>query len=295
MSYSSAMRIFCTNDDGIDAPGLPVLALALAASGHSVVIGAPDREMSGTGTSVKAPAIAEDGGIVVTRRILIEAPEIEAYSVAATPALTVLLAEQGVFGDPPDIVVSGPNIGANVGHDVHHSGTVGAALTAQKHGLHGVAISLAMGFGFTEARPERPVARNWSTTACLGTALVDALSDAGLTTAVCVNLNVPDVPMDELAGVRTVALADGSPFRITGFVEKPVPAEVAEADDADANGTRLIVPRFAERSVVHASDTDAGALHDGVATITWLVLTSETEPHIEEMHAILGDLPMPSH
>lgn len=289
------MRIFCTNDDGIDAPGLPVLASALAASGHSVVIGAPDREMSGTGTSVKAPEIAEHGGILVTRRRIDVAPGVESYAMAATPALTVLLAEQGVFGDPPDIVVSGPNIGANVGHDVHHSGTVGAALTAQKHGIHGVAVSLAMGFGFTDVRPERPVARNWDTAARLAAAVVDTLAGAALTTPVCVNLNVPDVAWDDLAGVRTVALADGSPFRITGFTEKPAPAEVAEAlDDPDPDGTRLIVPRFAERSVVHEPDTDAGALHDGVATITWLSLTSETDPHVEEMHAILADVPLPS-
>nr|WP_221381313.1 5'/3'-nucleotidase SurE [Actinoplanes polyasparticus] len=130
------MRVLITNDDGVSAPGILALAAAVAGS-HDVVVAAPQDEASGM--SAALTAVVSDGQIVVAP---FELPGITAYGVAASPAYIVVLASLGVFGPPPDIVLSGINRGANAGRAVLHSGTVGAALTAANYGMRAMAVSL---------------------------------------------------------------------------------------------------------------------------------------------------------
>ena len=110
------MRVLVTNDDGVDAPGLGVLAARLGDVAEVAVV-APDRDYSG---SSAAFGLLWDHEPVVRRRSVPGADE--AWSVEGPPALCVLYARHGAFGDF-DLVVSGINPGANVGRAVAHSGT----------------------------------------------------------------------------------------------------------------------------------------------------------------------------
>ncbi|EOD63702.1 5'/3'-nucleotidase SurE, partial [Amycolatopsis vancoresmycina] len=124
-----------------------------------------------------------DGRIAVDRRDLPGLPGVPAHAVAAHPGLIVLAAAQGAFGDPPDVVLSGVNHGANVGRAVLHSGTVGAALTASLNGARALAVSLDVGL-------EPPLRPHWDTAVAVAATLFDRL--AGLPPGAVLNLNVPD-------------------------------------------------------------------------------------------------------
>src|SRR5690606_13507873 len=133
-------RVLVTNDDGIHATGLRWLARAAVAAGFEVVVAAPDYEASGS--SAALTAIYRDKRLAVTPVELGHALPVEAYGVRASPGYVVMLAVIGTFGRRPDLVLSGINQGANTGHVVLHSGTVGAALTASNHGVPAMAVSL---------------------------------------------------------------------------------------------------------------------------------------------------------
>jgi 5'-nucleotidase len=127
------MRILLTNDDGYLAPGIRTVFASLVAAGHEVVMIAPERNSSGAGQS-----------IAVYDPISITQVEPDIYFVTSTPADSVRLGLQVVYGSPqnyPDLVISGVNLGENIGEDVHYSGTVGAAREASMHGIRAVAFS----------------------------------------------------------------------------------------------------------------------------------------------------------
>jgi 5'/3'-nucleotidase len=130
-------RVLLTNDDGIESPALRALARALAEAGIQTYVAAPSRDQSGTG-SLMASLLSDS---VVTQREDL-GPGIEAWAVNAFPADCVLFALRGpMFGNPPDLVVSGPNAGGNVGEAWFISGTIGAARAAALFGVPAVAIS----------------------------------------------------------------------------------------------------------------------------------------------------------
>jgi len=136
--HTGIVKILVTNDDGIESPGLHYLAEELSQHGD-VIVFAPSSEYSGAGT-----AIGHIGGGVpsVAKMQRPEMPNAEAvYTVDGPPALAALLACRGAFGFMPDLVASGINPGWNVGLAVHHSGTVGAAITAHSLGVPALAVS----------------------------------------------------------------------------------------------------------------------------------------------------------
>lgn len=288
------MRVFCTNDDGIYSVGLEQLAARLGEIAE-VVVGAPDRNMSGTGTAVHT---AGTGAIRVTPHVYEENPQVEAYAVTGTPALTAILAYRETFGGPYDLVVSGPNFGANAGWDIHHSGTVGAALTAVKYGMHGLAVSLAVGapwgaanrdygsqpyesiYGAKDAEAAHAANHDphWETAAEVGSAVAAALGEASLAYPVLLNVNVPNVPLERLAGLRTVHLAGGSPMHFSGFHEA-----------TEADGTRVLTPQFGPADHPVDLETDIGALIAGFATVSWLTLPGSTEPAVDGLEAALAE------
>jgi 5'-nucleotidase len=124
------MRILLCNDDGIASPGLDALRLALD-RGHEVWIVAPEGERSGCSHSITV------GGPVVTRQT-----GERAFSCGGTPVDCVNMALAAILPRPPDIVVSGINLGGNLGTDLLYSGTAAAARHAALAGLPAVAVSL---------------------------------------------------------------------------------------------------------------------------------------------------------
>jgi 5'-nucleotidase len=191
------VRILVTNDDGIDSEGLHVLARAMTAHG-SVTVVAPDDEYSGAGASLGALQRIQPE-VHVAR--LDGLPD--AWAVTGPPALCVMFARLGAFGPPFDLVVAGINPGINVGRSVYHSGTVGAALTARVGGMSGVAVSQAVqGYGVEgQGWDEMLTGQVWDSAAAVASTVVGALAGKPVGPVV-VNLNVPNLPVSDMAGWR---------------------------------------------------------------------------------------------
>ncbi|MFE7421747.1 5'/3'-nucleotidase SurE [Rhodococcus sp. NPDC057529] len=237
------MRALVTNDDGVDSHGIFVLARLAHDAGLDVVVAAPHEERSGASASLTA--LASDGRLAVSRREFPDLPGVEVNAVEASPALISFVAASGAFGPPPDIVLSGINHGPNTGHAVLHSGTVGAALTGATHGTLALAVSLAA----TDPR-------NWDTAATVCRHALEWILEHGTPGAV-LNVNAPDIPLDELKGLRPAPLAK------FGAVQ----ANIGDASDG------FVTVTFTEISAGDSEDsdeTDAGLLARGWATATAL-------------------------
>lgn len=170
--------ILVTNDDGVNARGIQVLAKALEHLGH-VVIFAPDRQRSAVGHGVslhcplRATRVRED-----------------CYMVDGTPADCVILAVRGLLKTRPAIVVSGINAGANLGDDVTYSGTVAGAYEGMLLGIPSFAVS-----NIHHAPAHYDVAGR------VAALVASSLLATGLPDGVMLNVNLPDLPLEHLAGI----------------------------------------------------------------------------------------------
>lgn len=191
------MRLLLTNDDGIDSVGLHVLARAMRPFGEVVIV-APDSEYSGASSAFGALHLIQPE----VHRVAVDGID-EAWAVTGPPALCVMFATRfGVFGGPFDLVVSGINPGANVGRSVYHSGTIGACLTGRNGGVSGVAVSQSVAdFGVEgQGWDDELTGQMWETAAEVAAIVVASLVQALPADPVVVNLNVPNLAMDELRG-----------------------------------------------------------------------------------------------
>jgi 5'/3'-nucleotidase len=245
------VRILITNDDGYQSRGIGVLAGAVAAAGHDVVVAAPVQDQSGCGAGIGR--WHPDEHIEVVEVVLDDAPDVRAVGIDGTPALAVFAANLGAFGDPPDVVVSGINPGLNTGRATLHSGTVGAALTAANLGRSGLAVSQDWG---------DPM--HWGVAAALAVDLLPRLEAAPPKTVL--NLNVPNVPAEQVLGLRWAALA---PF---GSVRAAV------ADSSEGH----IQMEFREVEEELPPGTDTALVLDGYAALSSLVGIRVGEPLSED-------------
>lgn len=177
------MRILISNDDGYQSSGIRILADTLSEVATVAVV-APDRDRSGASNSLTldSPIRARqaDNGFTY---------------VDGTPTDCVHLAITGLLDVEPDMVVAGINAGANLGDDVLYSGTVAAAMEGRFLGLPAIAVSLVS---------ERP--RHFETAARVTLDLVRRLLSNSLPADTILNVNVPDLPLDELAGMQVTRL-----------------------------------------------------------------------------------------
>lgn len=225
------MRVLVTNDDGVGSPGLAALAAAISDEGHEVLIAAPLEDCSGSSSAIGP--LAQSQGISYESVALSGTPGLEALGVDGPPALIVLLARIGGFGEPPELVVSGINPGHNTGRSTLHSGTVGAALTAANFGISGLAVSTGVADKI-----------HWDTAARLAVLATRWLIDAPRTTVV--NLNVPNVAMDDLMGVRLAPLASFGTVRsaITDAGRGKLQVELRDTDvELDPDSDTALVAR----------------------------------------------------
>ena len=177
------MKILVSNDDGYLARGINALAAALSEIAKVIVV-APDRNHSGASNS-----------LTLHSPLRVHKVEEDRYFVNGTPSDCVHLALSGFLDEDPDLVVSGINHGANLGDDVIYSGTVAAAMEGRFLGLPAIAVSLV-----------GRRASNFDTAARVATDLVSMLADRPLPGDIILNVNVPDVPYTELAGVESTRL-----------------------------------------------------------------------------------------
>jgi len=239
-------RALITNDDGIDSPGLRCLAIAALECGLDVVVAAPSWDASGSSASLTA--VQRDGRFLIENRTIDGLPAVRAYAAQAAPGFIVTAAVHGAFGEPPSIVLSGINCGANTGHAILHSGTVGAALTASTYACRALAVSM-----------NAPHPAHWETGISVATAVIPWLLEQQ--PSVVVNANVPDVPASELSGIARAKLA---PF---GAVQINI-TDVGEG---------YIKMQHSEQEAVPDEDTDVALLRRNFATVTPLLPVCEAE------------------
>ena len=226
---TSSIKILITNDDGVDSPGLHCLARAVEGAGFETLVVAPDHDASGTGTAV--------GGVSSFASIGYESRNIKGfqgavYALAASPAFCVMIGGRGAFGEQPDIVLSGINSGSNMGRSALHSGTVGAALTAQNFGMKGMAVSAG-----------RSDPWHWETAAELALKVLPRLIAAPER---CVlNLNAPGCPAEQVKGLRWTRLAPFSSLTssISSTAEQRLKVELTRGRREPADDTDLATIR----------------------------------------------------
>ena len=243
------MKILVSNDDGYHAKGIRVLIAALEKVADVVVV-APDRNRSAASNSLTLNS---------PLRVIEMAPN--RFKIDGTPSDCAHVALTGLLDDEPDLVVSGINHGANLGDDVIYSGTVAAAMEGRFLGLPTIAVSL-VGRELT----------HFETAARVVADLVQKLERAPLASDVVLNVNVPDVPLEELAGVKAARL---------GFRHKA--EHVVKDSDPYGRPIYWIGPPGDGQDA--GEGTDFHAIEHGFASVTPLIVDltrHETIPQLAE-------------
>lgn len=177
------MRILLSNDDGYFAPGLAHLANALSTIAEIIVV-APERDRSGSSNS-----------LTLDRPLKLHKSSNGFYFVNGTPTDCVHLAVTGMLDYVPDMIVSGINDGANMGDDTIYSGTVAAATEGFLFGIPSIAVSLVN-------RSES----NFATAAQVALKMVKRFIEKRIYVPILLNINVPDIPLTQLAGMEITRL-----------------------------------------------------------------------------------------
>jgi len=177
------MRILLSNDDGYFAPGLAALAEALREVGDVVVV-APEQNRSGASNS-----------LTLDRPLFLKKAANGFHYVNGTPTDCVHLAVTGMLDTLPDIIVSGVNLGANMGDDTIYSGTVAAATEGYLLGIPSIAVSLTSFEG-----------KNFATAGRVARELVERFSRQPVWDPILLNVNVPDIPYSQLNGQEVTRL-----------------------------------------------------------------------------------------
>lgn len=247
------MHILVTNDDGVKFPGLQALNSALSRIGKTTVL-APDRNWSASGhvKTLHRPlrvweTTLEDGT--------------PAFTTDGAPSDCVALAMLGLIKEPIDLVVSGINPLANVGHDVTYSGTVTAAMEAAIFGLPGIAVSI-------DSTREHEESIEFECAAEIASELVQNITAQSISDGLLLNVNIPNKPREDIKGIR-----------ITRQGLRVYRDELVERKDPRGRNYYWIggdaptgIPR---------PGTDIGALSDGFVSITPLGLDLTSVDMIE--------------
>lgn len=182
------MRVLISNDDGVDAPGIRILAQGLRDAGHEVLTVAPDRDRSGASNS-----------LTLDMPVRVVQLDESTWRVHGTPTDCVHVAITGMLELEPDMVVSGINNTANLGDDVIYSGTVAAAMEGRFLGLPALAMSLEY-TGHKE--------RHYETAARAAVEIIARLATDPLPADTILNVNVPDLAWHDVAGFEVTRLGN---------------------------------------------------------------------------------------
>jgi 5'-nucleotidase len=179
--------ILITNDDGIGARGIRLLAESLAPLGKIVII-APKDEQS-----------ASSHSLTIRESIPVEHGDGNSYIVSGTPTDCVLLGIQGILGTPPDLIVSGINHGPNMGEDVTYSGTVAAAIEGTILGIPSIAFSSL----------QRTI-EDTETIGSVAASIISTVLERGIPKDTLLNVNIPDPAKLPIQGIKITKLGSRS-------------------------------------------------------------------------------------
>lgn len=237
---SARPKILVTNDDGYESFGLIELATALRELGDVTVV-APDRDNSGVGHSISIHHPVRVSA--VTGR------DVPTFRCSGTPADCVVVGAFDLCGGMPALVVSGINRGANVGDDINYSGTVAAATEGIIVGTAAMAVSLAASW------PEHARDHHWQTAASVAVKLAREILASGLPPLTLLNVNVPNVAVKALRGIRYVRQG-----------RKAYRSRVDRREDPRGNTYFWLWGTFDEADIV--TGTDLAAIRDGYVSVT---------------------------
>ncbi|MBF0607117.1 MAG: 5'/3'-nucleotidase SurE [Candidatus Magnetobacterium sp. LHC-1] len=179
MDKSTTPLILVTNDDGVSSPGIVALHRAMKEIAESIIV-APDRERSATSHS-----------LTMHRPLRVSEVEQDIYCVNGTPTDCVAIAVQKVVDRPAALLVSGINMGGNLGDDITYSGTVSAAIEGTIMGVTSFAISMVGSGGY-----------HFDTAASFAGKLARIILDKGLPKDTLLNVNLPNLPEADIKGVK---------------------------------------------------------------------------------------------
>jgi len=179
------MRILVSNDDGYQAEGIKKLTQSLSEIAEVIVV-APNENKSAASSSLTIGKPLKP--VQIDENI---------FAIDATPSDCVHLALCGFLKESIDLVVTGINLGANLGDDVIYSGTVAGAIEGRFLGLPSIAISLASW-----------KCKNFETAAIIAKRLVEKIEKAPLSHNTIINVNVPDVPIEQIKGIKSTRLGN---------------------------------------------------------------------------------------
>ena len=243
------MNVLLTNDDGVQAPALRALREALAPLGRVIVV-APDRDQSATSHA-----------LTLHRPFRIQQHEPDVYSVDGTPTDCVITSFYGLLERRPDLVISGINLGPNMGEDVFYSGTVAAAIEGALQGAPAIAASWA-----------GRQAPDWGEPAGFLARLAARLLERGLPRRHLLNVNLPGRPWDEARGVRVTRL--GSRIYHDTLVKK-----------VDPRGRDYYWIGGEEPEWESIPGTDFHAVHQGWISVTPMRLDLTADAALAELEA----------
>jgi len=247
------MKILVSNDDGYLAKGINVLTDSLEAVADVIVV-APDRNRS-----------AASNSLTLSDPLRVKQHGPDRYSVNGTPSDCVHLALTGLLDEEPDLVVSGINHGANLGDDVIYSGTVAAAMEGRFLGLPTIAVSLVGGDRL----------RHFDTAGRVVADMVSRIDTALLSSDLILNVNVPDIPFEEVQGIQAVRL---------GFRHKSEPVVKSK----DPHGRTIFWVGPAGRGADSGEGTDFHAIERGFVTVTPLSADLTQHDALPQLHDWLG-------
>jgi len=249
------MHLLISNDDGITARGIQVLSSRMSLLGKVTIV-APDQNRSGASNSL-------------TLDLPVRIREIakRTFSVSGTPTDCVHIALTGLLKKDPDMVVSGINAGANLGDDVIYSGTVAAAMEGRFLGLPAIAVSLVF-----KERPE-----HYSTAAEAVALLVERLSKDPLPADTILNVNVPDLPLQEIEG-----------FEVTRLGHRHRAEPVVKTNDPRGRPMYWIGPAGPEQDAGPGTDFDA--IRRGYISITPIHVDLTRYQALEQVSGWVSDI-----
>lgn len=251
--------ILITNDDGIYSPGIHALWEALKSIGHTIVVVAPSSQKSATSHS-----------ITISKPIRIKEVKIangfSGFSVSGTPADCTKIALKSILNEKPKVLISGINLGANVGNNILYSGTVSSAMEGTMQGIPSIAISLNS-FMTDRFELSKILARD----------IVNFVLENNLPKGTMLNVNVPDIVREKFLGIRVTK--QGNQFFNDDFDQRTDPRGQAYywmKGEIEDNDRELIF--------------DGRAILDGYASVTPISYNMTNESYIPDLEEkLLGE------
>jgi 5'-nucleotidase len=253
------MRILLTNDDGINAPGLAILEQIARQLSDDVTIVAPELDQSGVSHSFS-----------LNDPLRLRKVRENVYAVKGTPTDCVLMGVRLIMKDnPPDLILSGINHGQNAAEDVTYSGTIAGAMEGTLLGIRSIALSQA--YGSLSTRHDL----HWENPLAYGADLIRKLLAEGFPGEILININFPDCPPEEMAGVAIC---------VQGRREGSV-IEIDERRDGRNNPYYWLALQRGKFKYDHG--TDLAALSEKKISVTPLRLDLTDEPTLTRLAGAL--------